>query len=366
MYTFIGTAYERGEQHGRELAHAIRDRVCRSLPPGLDATERTCIAQPWLDATEELDTDLVREMAGIAAGSGTTLAEIVLLNSFEAFKLLELEEKGGCTVVGVTTKGQTVLAQNWDANPQRAIGLGVHRHRDPEAPDVAVLASPGGLGWIGMNEYGLALVNNDLLGGPTACTAPSQAIRRILLKHTDSPSALSAARAITHPALRSYVLADSTGALAAIEVLPHEAPVVSTTATTVVHANHALDQKAVEDRKLQESVYPSSAHRARRAAELLERPHNETDQEGRLRQILRDHDGLPLSICRHADPAEATRTVASVVFDCTKREAQFHLGLACKPHACEIVDFGVTDPFRGPAAGGSTRPRRTNVKEGKE
>ncbi|RYF42919.1 MAG: hypothetical protein EOO27_44780, partial [Comamonadaceae bacterium] len=133
MYTFAGTAYERGKQHGRELAVAIGDRVGRSLPVDLDAAQRTRIAQPWLDATEELDIDLVREMAGIAAGSGTTLAEIVLLNCFEAFKLQESEEKGGCTVVGSTTNGQTVIAQNWDGNPQRAIGIAVHRHRDPDA-----------------------------------------------------------------------------------------------------------------------------------------------------------------------------------------------------------------------------------------
>ncbi|MFH8739470.1 hypothetical protein, partial [Streptomyces sp. NPDC017964] len=30
---------------------------------------------------------------------------------------------------------------------------------------------------------------------------------------------------------------------------------------------------------------------------------------------------------------------ASVVFNCTKRQAEFHLGLACEPHASEIVDF---------------------------
>jgi isopenicillin-N N-acyltransferase-like protein len=362
MHTFTGTAHQRGEQHGRALAHAIADRVGRLLPSDMNPTHRTRLAQPWLDATEELDTNLAREMAGIAAGSGATLAEVVLLNSFEAIKLPESVEQGGCTVVGATTSGETVIAQNWDANPQRAKGLAVHLHRDPEAPDVAVLASPGGLGWIGMNECGLGLVNNDLLGGPIARTAPSQVIRRVLLKQTDSSSALSAVLAIHHPALRSYVLADSAGVLAAMEVLPYEAPAVRTDAAAVVHANHAVTPRVrtVEDRTLQESVFPSSAHRARRAAELLERPRKENDQQNRLRQILRDHDGLPLSICRHPAPTESTCTVASVIFDCTKRQAQFYLGPACKPHTCEIVDFGVTNPLPGPPPQRSTRPRRSD------
>ncbi|EKT79071.1 acyl-CoA-6-aminopenicillanic acid acyltransferase [Rhodococcus opacus M213] len=346
MYTFVGNAYERGKQHGRALADAIGDRVSRTLSPDMDAAERIRIAQPWLDATEELDADLVREMDGLAAGSGATLAEIVLLNSPEAFKALESVEKRGCTVVGVTTKDQTVIAQNWDANPQRAKGLAVHQHRDPQAPDVAVLALPGGLGFIGMNEYGLALVNNDLFGVQTARTAPSQAIRRALLKLTDTSSAVSAMLAIAHPTVRSYVLADSTGALAAVEVLPHETPVVSTAATTVVHANHAVapSVRAVEDRDIQESVHPSSAHRARRAAELMEQSDEESDQQGRLRRILHDHKGFPLSICSHSAPPEESCTVASVIFDCTKRQAAFHLGHACEPHAYEVVDFGATAP----------------------
>ncbi|ARE38167.1 hypothetical protein A0W34_32395 (plasmid) [Rhodococcus sp. BH4] len=364
MHIFTGTAYERGEQHGKELAEAIRDRVGRSLSPDFNAAQRTRIAQPWLEATEDLDNDLVREMAGIAAGSGTTLAEVVLLNSFEALKLLELDDEGGCTAVGVTTNGDTVIGQNWDEIAQQSIGLAAHWHRDPDAPDVAVLASPGGLGWAGMNEYGLALVNNDLVGGPIAQTAPSQAIRRFLLKQTSSSSAVSAAMDIEHPALRSYVLADPTGALVGLEVLPHQTPAVWTdTSTALAHANHAMAPKvrALEDRQLQEAVFPSSAHREARAAallaELTAQPPESSDHQVGLRQILRDHDQLPLSICRHPDPTEATYTAASVVLNCTTRQAEFHLGLACEPYTSETVDFNTY-----PALETDTEPRgrRTN------
>jgi isopenicillin-N N-acyltransferase like protein len=345
MHTFIGTPYARGAQHGSELATAIRTRVRRSLPVDLDTARMTALAQPWIDETEDLDSDIVREMAGIAAGSGTTLAEVTLLNSFEAFNFADMVEREGCTAVGVAAKGGTLLAQNWDANSQLGGGLSVHLHRDPEAADVAVLASPGGLGWIGMNECGLGLVNNDLLGGPTASTAPSQVIRRILLKHADTSLALAAARAMGHPALRSYMLADSAGKLASIEVLPHHQPAtVAVSSAGMVHANHALTRSAqgVEDREMQESVYPSSAHRARRAVDLLERSRDEDDQHARVRRVLGDHDGLPLSICRHPSPAEETSTAASVVFDCTRRRAEFSLGLACTPHAREVVAFSVT------------------------
>lgn len=342
IYTFIGDGYSRGKQHGTQLRQAILDRVANSLPLDLDASQRARIAQPWIVATEELDFDLLAEMAGIADGAGAPLADVVLLNSFEAFNLAEMVEKGGCTAVGVSENGKTVLAQNWDANAQLAIGLAVHRHRSPDGTDVAMLASPGGLGWIGMNGYGLGLVNNDLLGGPTASAAPSQVIRRVLLKNRDTASAVAAAEAMGHPALRSYLLADAAGSLAGLEALPFQPPArTPVPALGLVHANHAVapDAREVEDSDLQESVYPSSAHRAKRAQELLERTRSESDQHGRVLELLRDHDGLPLSICRHESVEEPTATASTVVFDCTAQRAEFYLGLACTPDSLDVVDF---------------------------
>ncbi|AQA02764.1 hypothetical protein BVC93_10315 [Mycobacterium sp. MS1601] len=348
MHTFTGDSYTRGLQHGIALAQAITRRIDESLPSRLDSAARGHIAQPWIDATEQLDIQLLQEMAGIAEGSGSSLVDVVLLNAFEAFDLAAMVEKGGCTAIAVTDqRGHTVLAQNWDANHQLGSSLSVHLHRDPVGTDVAVLASPGGLGWVGMNEHGLGLVNNDLLGGPTASTAPSQVIRRAVLKNTDATAAAAAMRAIAHPALRSYLLADRSGVIEGVEVLPYQEPAtMEIPAAGIAHANHAISTPAlyIEDRAAQERVYPSSAHRAERATLLLEQTRGNSDQNTRARRILGDHDGLPLSICRHNSPLESTCTAASVIFDCTALRAEFSLGLACTPGTSHTVDFTSHEP----------------------
>lgn len=343
MHCFTGTPYERGTQHGTQLAQLIRERVHRSIPASLDASQRVQLAEPWLKASEALDPELVSEMAGIAEGSDTKLEEVVLLNAFEAFDQDPTVARGGCTAVAVSTEDGVVLAQNWDADEQLAIGLAVHLHRPADGLGVAVLASPGGLGWIGMNECGLALVNNDLLGGPAVPGSPSQVNRRVLLKQSDVSSALRAAGAMKHPALRSYMLADATGAVAGIEVIPQSPPAtVDFSPNGMVHANHAVTPAAqtVESRELQERVYPSSVQRAHRAADLLDESRGDADPHRRVRQLLCDHDGLPLSICRHESAAEETVSAASVVFDCRAGRAEFYLGPPCEPRAREVVDLG--------------------------
>jgi isopenicillin-N N-acyltransferase like protein len=348
IHTFTGDGYARGTQHGSLLREDIRRRLAHALPGAVGADDRARIARPWIAAIRELDAELIAELTGIADGADVSVVDVVLLNSFEAFDLADMVERGGCTVVGIGVDGRAILAQNWDANAQLAVGLSVHRHLSPDGTDVAVLASPGGLGWIGMNAHGLGLVNNDLLGGPTAPTASSQAIRRFLLKSADTASAVDAARSIGHPALRSYVLADAAGAIAGLEAMPDRPPalVADADADAVVHANHAVTEPArrMEDGGLQRAVYPSSAHRAQRARDLLGETRSDPDPRSRALEVLRDHDGLPLSICRHASTDEPTTTVATVVFDCAARRAEFFLGLACTPESRDVVDFTAVTP----------------------
>ncbi|MFI5953261.1 C45 family autoproteolytic acyltransferase/hydolase [Cryptosporangium sp. NPDC051539] len=329
MFTFTGDPYSRGVQHGRERAEQIRRRLAQQ--PRLPV-------QPWIAATAVAAPHLVQEMEGIAAGAGTPFEDIFRLNCFEAFDLVEMVERGGCTAVVYAAEGRTVAAQNWDANAELAAGLAVHLQRDPQRPDVVVLASPGGLGWIGMNEHGVALVTNDLMGGTTALTAPSQVIRRLLLEERSAEDALARALSVLHPALRSYLLADGSGQLISLEARAGGEAAVARSGSVLTHTNHAKTTpgRDAEDAELQRRVYPSSAHRDTRAATLAQDLPSGT---GALPRLLADHDGHPLSICRHESADEATITAASVIFDCTGRRADFALGYACRPESRDSVRF---------------------------
>lgn len=346
IHEFTGTATERGRQHGRRLRGQIHARIAGTLPAAGDPAARTRLARPWLAAIDAQDAAgapagmpaLGAELRGIAAGAGAPLPDIVLLNAFEAVEVAAQVEFGGCTAVAVGGRPGAVLAQNWDANPSLAATVAIHLHRGPDTATTVLLASPGGLGWIGMNAHGLALVNNDLLTPAVRGGVPSQAVRRYALGARSADAAVAALLSTPAVGGRAYLVADAAGAVISVEVAAEAGPAVTRHAAGTAHTNHALDPAiaAHEDRALLASIYPSSGARLRRAAALLAE-RGPVDPAGACRRILTDHAGHPLSICRHPDPAEPTVTAASVVFDCARRRAAIALGTACTAAPQEIA-----------------------------
>jgi isopenicillin-N N-acyltransferase-like protein len=331
MWRFIGSPAERGYQHGVALRRQIDRRVRATVDlPGASPSgpELEQLAQPWWHAIVESAPSVADELDGLARGSEQPLHQIVLLNAFEAFGPGDQAHLGGCTCVGLATTAGPVIGQNWDANPSLAGSADIHHHVDPGGLDLVVLASPGGLGWIGMNQAGLALLNSDLLTTGHATGVPSQVVRRVLLAQPDSRSAMGVLAAIPPVGGRAYVLADASSDLAVVEVAP-DVGLRDTTGTGLVHTNHGLDAHvaARESASLVEEVYPSTHRRLERARALLGSA--EPSVAG-VKSVLADHHHRPFSICRHETPCEPTITAASVVLDCATRTAHYALGNPCK------------------------------------
>jgi isopenicillin-N N-acyltransferase-like protein len=334
MLEFDGPPAERGAQHGTVLADAIGVRIDLALTGAGAAAERAKLAAPWLTQLRAEVPDVLDELRGVAAGAHVKLPDLVLLNAFEAFDLSEQIESGGCTTVAFSGASGAIVGQNWDANVALAAGLDVHVHRNPRGSFV-VLASPGSLGWIGMNDRGLALCNNDLLTRRTRAGLPSLAVRRRLLAAPDVRSAIRELRRTPAVAGRSYTMGDAAGGIALVEVAAElEGPALRE-GGPFAHANHAILPSVIgyEDAAERVQVYPSSPSRLARADLLIGDATTVEDAEA----ILRDHDGVPHSICRHDAADEPTTTVASVVFDCGKRRATFRIGRACTPDRTESV-----------------------------
>jgi isopenicillin-N N-acyltransferase like protein len=336
IHEFTGTAAERGRQHGHRLREQIHARIARTLPP----EGREGLAAPWLAAVDALDrvAPLGAELRGIAVGAGAALPDIVLLNAFEAVEVGKQVELGGCTAVALRGPAGAVLAQNWDANPSLAASVAIHLHRGPDIASTVLLASPGGLGWIGMNAHGVALVNNDLLTRAVRPGVASQAVRRHALAAGSAAGALDALLATPAVAGRAYLVADAAGAVISVEVAAETSAAVTHPDTTTAHTNHALDPSITryEDRALVTSIYPSSEPRLRRAARLLA-DLGPADPVRTCRRILADHAAAPLSICRHPADQEPTVTAASVIFDCARRRATIALGNPCTAEPHEIT-----------------------------
>jgi isopenicillin-N N-acyltransferase-like protein len=330
MLRFTGSPAERGYQHGVALRPQIERRWRATVDlHGANASGRDLeeLAEPWRQAIVDSAPAAADELAGVARGSQQPLHRIVLLNAFEAFGPDDQVHLGGCTCVGLDTSRGPVVGQNWDANPSLAGSADIHHHVDPAGLDVAVLASPGGLGWIGMNEVGLALLNSDLLTTGHAVGVPSQVVRRLVLAQPDSAGALAVLAATPPVGGRAYLLADASSHLAVVEMAPGVG-LRDTSGFGPVHTNHGLDAEvaARESPSLIEEIYPSTHRRFDRAHTLL--GSIEASVAG-VRSALADHHGHPFSICRHETPCEPTITAASVVLDCATRTIHYALGNPC-------------------------------------
>lgn len=326
-----GGARDRGERHGRLLADEIHAR----LEPLAEARRA-----PGVHKRLELlhhnaraaFPELVAEIEGIADGAGVSVDDIFVLNAFEA-----VDAPFGCTAVAVPrARGGAVVAQNWDAPPEEAPFLRILLHMEPDGTQTVMFASAGGLGWAGISSTGVALLSTDLTcrAGPLA-GVPSQFLRRHLLRQPDTEACTRILRAQEFPGGRTYVLGDAAGRAVIAEIAPGQPAAVHELASPDVRTNHASDAAiaAAEDVDERGRVYPYSRQRHERAVRLLGQLDN-----GRIRELLTDHDGAPMSVCRHPGGAEASVTLATLVLAPGEGVGSFALGGAC---GGEFVDVHV-------------------------
>lgn len=344
MVVLRGAPFERGRAHGRglrEQIHARLERWNRAAPAPRLRRDR------WQRNVEELfgnasrrAPDLMLELEGIAAGAGVGIYEIFSLNAFEA---VPNAPTLGCTALARGGDGRAALiAQNWDGTAIDATELVVLVHVESDGETTVVLASAGGLGWAGISSKGVALLSTDLIcvGDPRGL--PSQFLRRMMLATVGVDEALAVLGGLPFPGGRTYVLADRMGSAAIVEVAPGVPPSVNRVTGHAAHANHAETSQiqAREEAETLRRIYPSTRSRRGRAAALSEatRP---SDVEA-FRSILADHDGWPVSICKHESAAEPSITAASLIFDLEAFDAWIALGPPCSTPYARVTFTGAS------------------------
>jgi isopenicillin-N N-acyltransferase-like protein len=330
-----GPPYTRGEAHGRRLGEEIRAAVSalrETHGASAYAAAAGRAAEAWplvIDRAPEV----AAEIDGIADGAGANRIDILLRAGFEFF---DSPPQSGCTALAVTTPGGALVAQNWDAPPEMTPELTLFLHIGADGFEAAIVASAGGLGWVGVNRHGLALVNNDLMLTPVAPGLPSQVVRRLALAAKDVPSAVAALAAAPHMGGRSYLLGDAAGRVAGVEVSAGAGVRINQSASPVLHTNHALDAAIAMDESPERlaATYPSSRHRLARLRAVL------TPEAGvaEIARALADRDGYPDAIAKAPSAGEPTATLFSFIVECGARKLHLAAG-APDEHAYQSLAF---------------------------
>jgi isopenicillin-N N-acyltransferase like protein len=317
-----GTPFERGRRHGLRFRAEIHAAVAALKADDSDGFEsaRARAASAW-PVVRGHAPEVASETDGIAVGSENDPVDILLRSGFEFFSAPTVT---GCSAIAATGPNGAIVAQNWDAPPAMAPDLALFLHFGPNGFEQAVVASCGGLCWVGCNSHGLALVNNDLRLSSTADGLPSQIVRRLVLAERSVTAALDRLSALPHMGGRSYLLGDASGAVAGVEVSARFGVRVNQVESPVLHANHALDPDiaADEDEGRLMATHPSSRHRQ----DVLRRKFRPACTPESIALLLSDKEGAPNSISKAFSPEEPTGTLFSAIFDCGAKAMLVCLG----------------------------------------
>lgn len=242
-----GDPYRRGLTHGRRAQEAIRafldDGVARldvffDRRPTLRQFETEL--QAYGHCIRAQAPAIFREIEGLAEGAGISLTQALLLQARrELAGFSRFATAGDCTTFAQTL-GRPVLGQTIDLAGDMEDQLTLLRVRDTVTGHRAlVLSFTGLLGYLGVNDRGLAVGLNLVLGAAWRPGLPPYlAIRHLLDTCGSVDQALDCLGRLDLASSRCFMLCDASGA-AWVEALGGGRAVRR--GSRLTHTNHFLD-----------------------------------------------------------------------------------------------------------------------------
>ena len=378
-----GSAYERGYRHGQafagEIAALTEDRLRLSCDPawtggqGATLDEVLALGRACLAYHHEFDAGLMEEMQGMAAATGLGVNELVIMNGFTDFVDIvanpamlrhphapalaagEEDDGGGCTafVVAPAASGDRrgYLGQTWDMHASATPYVLLLDVRPDDGPALLTFTITGCVGMIGMNEHGVAVGINNLLGADGRPGVHWVYVVRKMLAQPTVDAALAVLSGAHLSGAHNYLLLgpDAAGGLAGYNVEQMATRSHVTPVTTVyAHANHCLIADMLRVERPRKGVSQASTQaRYTQAATRLHEQIGRITLDG-LMALTRLHEG-ELSICAHTQEGYDVESSGACIMSPQTRQMWALWGNPCQG---DYEEFVVGQP---PAA--STLPR---------
>lgn len=334
-----GAPREMGRQHGEQARLKIAGFVgwmCETFKLSqVDLARRANTFKPLLN---EHCPRLMEEVAGLAEGAGIKLEAAMACqlrgeltgNSAEACTTFVLGSE-------VTANGEVLIGQTSDMTDEMRDFAYVLHLRPDDFPEAIMWTYGGMLGYHGLNEHGVAHFANSLGGGPPWRMGLSHyPLKRQILEQSN----LGAVRKLmqSYPVCSSgnYVLCDGNRSILDVE-LTTDGPTEITDQGEgfIAHSNHFLCAPHACPENHNVSL-PDSFPRLDRIRSLIRQQAGRLNVES-MKTILADHDGHPVSICRHPHdgPGDAIlpnsgRTIAAMIAEPAHGKLHIASGNPCK------------------------------------
>lgn len=292
-----GSPYELGYAHGQAYADAIRhladERVALAgsgtwSERPLSRDEVLALADACVDEHEQYAPDLMVELRGMADATGLSLAELIIVNGFTDFvdTIYAVTRRGGAVVEGgsadnctafiipdsLAADGRGYFGQTWDMHDSATPFVRLLRVRPDGGPTALLFTLTGCVGMVGMNDAGIAVGINNLLGGDGQVGVTWPFVVRKILQQTTIEAALACLAEARLAGAHNYLVYDATDSGYNIEAMSTVRHITRLKADAIVHTNHCLvpATRAVDRPRLPASQ-AHSEERLTSAQRLLDR-----------------------------------------------------------------------------------------------
>lgn len=334
-----GGAFTRGQQHGialrQRLQHFVADGQCR-LDYLTDSKLSPQYLQQLIEAHRQIVgavmPDIALEIAGLAEGAGITYDHAWLLQLRREVIGYSAKTAGDCTTLA-TVKSAAILAQTIDLNGNLDDIIAVLDVTGPPISSI-ILSFAGLLGYLGINEAGLAIGLNLVLGGQwNPGVPPYLAIRHLLDTCETAHEAVERLKGIPLSSSRSFTLCDSRTSLV-VEVLEGQFRVMEQKVS--VHTNHYLHEDFVSADRLNVFARNSSMRRLEAARAFTDQQHFDVEACFKL------FSASPICV-KSTGNIRRERTVAAVVMSPMLGELNLRCG---DPSLSKTVTYGLRNSRR--------------------
>ncbi|MDR1831785.1 MAG: C45 family peptidase [Fusobacteriaceae bacterium] len=327
--------YERGVEYGKKAKKwidlAVAHYYQRFQNEGYTVTDLERYALDFVACLTGETPIQMEETKGIAAGSGRTLAEIMVVNC--RYEISKFPKTPECTTAAIlpesTAKKNTFLVKNWDYSTHILPHVVLLHFNTPEFKAWGITEA-GQLVRDGFNQYKVGFVNNNLqsVTDNPGIGVPATFLRRRLLEAKSFDEACDLIEKAKRTVSCNMLVADGYGHARDYETYPGGVDAIEETDGLLTHANHFV----VDPRK--DALTDRPKNRDARLREILLMKKGAITSEY-VMTCMRDHKYHPLSICAHPDPGGIAYvrdriTVSSAIMNLTDCEMWFCAGPPCQ------------------------------------
>jgi isopenicillin-N N-acyltransferase like protein len=292
----------------------------------------------YLPAAEKYAPEIIEEMKGMAAGAKVDFQDILFLNiTYE----ISTPSVMGCTSFAAggeaTDNGGVIAGQNFDyIKPWEEFVL-LLKMKPSAGPQILAVTASGCLGLIGLNSAGMSL-NLNLLKNKDSMMphagVPTHIILRKVFSCETISEAITAIASAEGRAAKNYLVTSRQGDIVDIETTTDDLDIQYPERGIFTHANYFKTDR-FKSNDLAPLFLPDSYIRSHRLFQLMQRHHGNLSVDV-MKELLRDHNNHPGSICRHPNPraplpiGKMMKTLYSII-SCPKgQKAYIALGNPCE------------------------------------